>query len=67
MQIKMNENKTKMSITDIDVKSEAKVSSTGKSKSYVYETVQATFKGEPVKIKVTMYVPLSDTTEIQEL
>ena len=49
----------KLNITDIDVNEKGKVSSTGKTRQFVYETFKASYNGTEVKIKVTMYEPLA--------
>ena len=64
MKVQLKDNK--LSLTDIDVSNEGKVSSTGKTKQFVYTTFKALYKGEPVNIKVTMYTPLKDA-ELPEL
>jgi hypothetical protein len=49
----------KLNITDIDIVEKGKVSSTGKTRQFAYETFKATYKGAEVKIKVTMYESLA--------
>jgi len=56
----------KLHLTDIDVNEKGKVSSTGKTKQFVYETFKAMKSGEVTKIKVTWYTALAEE-EIPEL
>ena len=44
-----------------------KTSGTGKTKQYIYRTIPVTYLGEPCKIKISFYAPLSDASETVNL
>ncbi len=64
MKVKLEGNK--LAVTDIEVTPEGKVSSTGKTRQFAYETFKAKYNGKEVKIKVTMYESLK-SDELPEL
>ena len=66
MKISLDKKTNQLSITEVNIPAVSKVSSTGKTRTWIYEIVAASYQGQPVKIKLTMYEPLK-SPEIIEL